>query len=87
MLPVLVTEQYSSFVNDKSDYGIMLVLMNVCPTIGNLLDMPKEERAKTEAHSVLSSSLSRLVSNSIAFKMVYGAAALKEGSANPILKQ
>lgn len=86
MLPILVTEQYSSFVNDKSDYGIFLVLSSVCPTIGNLLDMPKEERAKTEAHSVLSSSLSWLISSPIAFKMIYGAAALKEGSANPILK-
>lgn len=86
LLPTLMTEQYSSFVNDKSDFGIMLVVTSVCPTIAKMLDMPAEQRARTEAHDLLSSSLSFLASMPIAFGTVYGAAALKDVSKNPLLK-
>lgn len=84
ILPTLLAEQKTSFVNDKSNFGIMLVLTSVCPSVVKMLDPENDKKAKTEAHNLLKDSLSFLVSMPIAMAAVYGLAGLK-GNSNKVL--
>ncbi len=84
IVPPLVGDYVSNFVNDKSGFGVLL-----CATLlGNfnkLQDAPKQKKVVTAVNDVASGSLNWLIGMPIAFGTVYGAASLAKMEGKDIL--
>lgn len=77
IIPPLVGDQISNFVNDKSGMGILLCA-NLIGNFNKLQDAPKEKKVKTALNDAASGSLQWLVAMPIAYSAVYGVASLSK---------
>ena len=84
IVPPLVGDQISNFVNDKSGFGIFLCL-NLVNNFNNLQDAPKEKRVTTAVNDAVSGSLSWLINFPLAYGAIYSLASLSKMEGNDIL--
>ena len=84
IIPPLVGDQVSNFVNDKSGFGVLLCA-NLIGNFNKLQDAPKEKKVTTAANDVASGSLHWLAAMPIAYGAVYGAASLSKMEGKDIL--
>lgn len=89
IIPPLVGDQVSNFVNDKSGFGVFL-LVSLYGQIGALLDTPKEKRVTNALNDVASGSIGWMVSMPLIFAAIYNTANLRfvegKGITNRLLK-
>ena len=75
IIPPLVGDQVSNFVNDKSGFGVLLCA-NLVGNFNKLQEAPKKKKAVTAVNDVATGSLSWLVGMPISFGVTYGLASL-----------
>lgn len=77
IVPPLVGDQITNFVNDKSGFGVLLCA-NLIGNYNKLQDTPKEKRVTTAANDVASGSISWLIGMPITYGTIYSLASLSK---------
>ena len=77
IVPPLVGDQVSNFVNDKSGFGVFLCA-NLIGNYNKIQDAPKEKKVTTAINDVASGSLNWMIAMPIAYNSIYSLASLSK---------
>ena len=86
IVPPLVGDQISNFVNDKSGFGVLLCA-NLIGNYNKLQDAPKEKKITTAVNDAATGSLSWLISMPVSYGITYSLASLSKMEGKDIISK